>query len=200
MPGEERPIVSDNRAAWADNVDYTKRGALCRQCGYLLRELPEDRCPECGRTFDRRDPQTMKIPGYRKPTVRRQPTFGEQIMLASIMATLYTVVPAQFACGMWLLGVGLWVAICVAWARRENIARVAPEQLRMSAGPRWRGFVKIMLLISIIGSVRFHQCYHATTLWLGPFGGLSYSDKGGPCGNDPHHGGHRLSGNFYYAN
>ena len=192
-------LPGSNRAAWADNVDYTKQGALCRQCGYLLRGLSEDRCPECGGSFNRRDPTTMKVPGYQKPAVRPQPTFGGQIMLASTMATLYTVLPAQFACGAWLVGVAAWATVCVAWRRRGPTARVAPEKLQLPEGPPWRGVVKTMLVFSIIGSLRFHNCYHATTVWLGPFGGFSYSDKGGPCGNDPHHGGRRLIGNLYYA-
>ncbi len=30
----------------------------CLGCGYNLRGLPENRCPECGRTFDPDDPQS----------------------------------------------------------------------------------------------------------------------------------------------
>jgi hypothetical protein len=34
-------------------------GMYCRECGYDLRGLPEPRCPECGNTFDPRDPTTF---------------------------------------------------------------------------------------------------------------------------------------------
>ncbi|MFO0837050.1 MAG: hypothetical protein U1D55_00865 [Phycisphaerae bacterium] len=30
----------------------------CKGCGYILDGLPEERCPECGRAFSRRDPRT----------------------------------------------------------------------------------------------------------------------------------------------
>jgi hypothetical protein len=33
--------------------------AVCLQCGYSLRGLPEPRCPECGRAFDPADPRTF---------------------------------------------------------------------------------------------------------------------------------------------
>jgi len=40
--------------------------AVCLQCGYLLRGLPEMRCPECGRAFDPNDPSTFgPLPGPR---------------------------------------------------------------------------------------------------------------------------------------
>ena len=45
--------------------------AQCRECGYLLRGLPEPRCPECGRPFDPHDPTT-----YRDPTRPRPPRTG----------------------------------------------------------------------------------------------------------------------------
>lgn len=35
-------------------------GAVCLQCGYSLRGLPEAVCPECGETFDPADPTTFK--------------------------------------------------------------------------------------------------------------------------------------------
>ncbi|HEV8378481.1 MAG TPA: hypothetical protein VGP99_06490, partial [Tepidisphaeraceae bacterium] len=160
---------------------------------------------ECGRSFDPHDPQTMIVPGYRKPRIvtRRQswpPTFGGQIMLTSTMAMLYTIAPAQANCGAWWLGVIGWTAISVAWERRQTVPSDDPERKRLPEGPRWRVFVRIMLLLSIVGSFRFYKCPHATTVWLGPLGGISYSGIGGPCRNDPHHGGKRLSGNWYYAN
>jgi hypothetical protein len=31
----------------------------CLDCGYVLKGLPENRCPECGRVFDPENPQTF---------------------------------------------------------------------------------------------------------------------------------------------
>lgn len=36
--------------------------ASCLGCGYALRELTTNTCPECGRGFDPGDPSTMKLP------------------------------------------------------------------------------------------------------------------------------------------
>jgi hypothetical protein len=35
-----------------------ERHKRCLGCGYDLRRLPENRCPECGRAFDLADPET----------------------------------------------------------------------------------------------------------------------------------------------
>lgn len=40
--------------------------ATCLTCGYALRSLPINVCPECGRTFDPADPRTYK-PGPKSP-------------------------------------------------------------------------------------------------------------------------------------
>ena len=37
----------------------TDRQKRCLSCSYLLVGLPENRCPECGRTFDPSDPTTF---------------------------------------------------------------------------------------------------------------------------------------------
>jgi hypothetical protein len=33
----------------------------CLSCNYDLRDLPEHRCPECGRDFDPNDPRTFAV-------------------------------------------------------------------------------------------------------------------------------------------
>jgi hypothetical protein len=37
--------------------------AFCLSCGYPLNQLPEHRCPECGRAFDPANPRTLSL-GY----------------------------------------------------------------------------------------------------------------------------------------
>jgi len=48
-------------AVQVENAEY-KAGLnadrYCRGCGYNVRQLPEPRCPECGRAFDPADPRT----------------------------------------------------------------------------------------------------------------------------------------------
>jgi hypothetical protein len=41
--------------------------ARCLSCGYSLYKLEVDRCPECGRGFDRRNPESMGIKPVRQP-------------------------------------------------------------------------------------------------------------------------------------
>lgn len=42
----------------------------CLSCRYDLRELAEDRCPECGRLFDPEDPETFYTPPNRTSAIR----------------------------------------------------------------------------------------------------------------------------------
>ncbi len=44
--------------------------AACLGCGYLLRQLPARRCPECGRGFDPADPRTYRVPNVGTPRTR----------------------------------------------------------------------------------------------------------------------------------
>ena len=45
--------------------------ASCKGCGYALRQLPENRCPECGLAFDSGNPQTYAGGGARAEAYRR---------------------------------------------------------------------------------------------------------------------------------
>src|SRR5690349_1478000 len=50
-------------------TDHRMRNGLCAYCGYDLREIDADQCPECGRLIWRpRDPVTGQVirPGARK--------------------------------------------------------------------------------------------------------------------------------------
>src|SRR3954468_14240734 len=91
--GDPETLPGGNKALWAENVDYTKQGALCLDCGYMLRELQIDRCPECGREFNRHDRHSMKIPGRKRArTIAPIIPFSEQIVLASLLATVYWII------------------------------------------------------------------------------------------------------------
>jgi hypothetical protein len=200
MPAEElQSGVVANKAPQAERIDYTTWGAMCRGCGYLLRELPEDRCPECGSSFDRHDPETMKVPGYRRPVEKPPPRpFGQDMIAASTMATFLAIAAAQCAGVLWFFVIIVWPAILIAWVRRNRLPQDHPERAREIKGPNWRRWVKVMFLISFLGNLRFNSCPHATTVWVGPWG-ISHSEVGGPCRNPPHNGGYHLIGNLYIA-
>ena len=55
----------------------TRVSMYCRQCGYMLFGLSEDRCPECGQPFDPAD----------RSTFRRYPptTWGERVVLVLLV-------------------------------------------------------------------------------------------------------------------
>jgi hypothetical protein len=57
-----------------DKEDETYAGGWCLGCGYALRDLAEDRCPECGRTFDRSEPKTIgdgtRLRGWKRLVMR----------------------------------------------------------------------------------------------------------------------------------
>src|SRR4051794_35464190 len=67
----------------------TEYNPLCFGCGYALRGLTSDRCPECGRGFDPADPRTMNL--------GRPLGFAARMMLKPIGWP--TVVLALGACG-----------------------------------------------------------------------------------------------------
>ena len=188
-------LPGSNRAAWADNIDYTQRGAMCRKCGYLLRELKENCCPECGTSFDRHRRNTMKVPGYKSP--RWEPTFGIEMMIASLLATVYWILALQFIPIFWPFAALSWLSILLRWRKRNRLPVDDPWRQSQPEGPRWRPAVKIMMLISIFFG-GLDVCPHAVTVRLGPFG-VSYSSHGGPCRNYPHDGGYHLIGNLYIA-
>jgi hypothetical protein len=43
-----------------DDPSLELPGPYCLGCGYLLVGLPTNRCPECGRVFDPKDPGTFR--------------------------------------------------------------------------------------------------------------------------------------------
>lgn len=44
-------VVYTVRAAWRGKPTFWQPG-LCRSCGYSLRDLPSEVCPECGKPFE----------------------------------------------------------------------------------------------------------------------------------------------------
>lgn len=52
------------------STEVAGAAGLCLGCGYRLRDLERNRCPECGRPFDPNDPWTMNM-GERAPHLLR---------------------------------------------------------------------------------------------------------------------------------
>ena|GEM_PF-1851857 len=67
--------------------------AYCLECGYVLRGLPDQRCPECGRDFDPAQPDTYTT----TPRPTRTVPFGLALAVA-----VYPVVPIGLILATWV--------------------------------------------------------------------------------------------------
>ena len=56
---------------------------VCDRCGYDLRELPEDRCPECGLPFDPGAAPTPRIPWLRRKGAASPLAFWRTVAMAT---------------------------------------------------------------------------------------------------------------------
>jgi hypothetical protein len=115
--------TATNRA-WAD-IEAT---AKCHGCYYSLQGLKENRCPECGLTFDRDDLTSVHL-GPAPSEVERVlhfplgwPALHTAACLAAVASFCATSAPGWYtaptfiACGIWLgiaflLAVHIWVSI-----------------------------------------------------------------------------------------
>lgn len=64
--------------------------AICLKCGYSLRGLPEDVCPECGRAFNSADPLTWQdtsAPGAWQQTLLRCALPAGRLEIAAVVTT-----------------------------------------------------------------------------------------------------------------
>jgi len=59
----------------------------CKRCGYELQGLRDDRCPECGRSFDPDDSSSYLV----------KPVSGRGPLVFSVVALIMVVVPAVVA-------------------------------------------------------------------------------------------------------
>ncbi len=63
-------------------------GAYCRCCGYILDHLPEPRCPECGREFNREDRSTYLTRPRGVARSARVALIGVWLVLALVVGEL----------------------------------------------------------------------------------------------------------------
>jgi len=135
--------------------------AKCRRCGYALRTLEQDVCPECGRRFDRYNAWTVWLPDKPNLLARwllRRPTIvGRAIPFLGALAVAYaTRVPGlddigsrvafilYAACG---LTVVVWHTAIVSISRRGYSARAPRRHLRRFARRiGWSLVVSIVLV------------------------------------------------------
>ncbi len=148
--------------------------AVCLGCGYALRDLPEPRCPECGRAFDPADPRTFgpePRPKWLQPWAAPPPWWHVCAITAFVWALLFHLsVPygrpavlgeAPLAGSFvayttpWLpLGIGLdyLVRALVAGDDRRSPRRRATKALRCT---RWRWVVTPICLCLVSTALAF---------------------------------------------
>ncbi len=79
MATNPRLLQATSERGWSCLIDHLKEhNRYCRSCGYLLRKLQQDACPECGRAFD---PDDLK-------TTLRHPNWNPWKILGSFHAGL----------------------------------------------------------------------------------------------------------------
>ena len=130
--------------------------ARCFACDYLLRDLSESRCPECGRSFDPATLATVNTTG--RPLGWQRLLLRPPGMLLALMALPALITPVwyarnpghQFDSGMALILFGVvaiagWVIRFIAWATvRERFS--CPDDL---ARPwHWRWFLCPLVLLA----------------------------------------------------
>ncbi len=125
---------------------------ICLDCGYPLKRLRENRCPECGRQFSPQDPTTF--------AVGRRMTRGW--MIATWFVWLYPVLWLVYAHLVWI----------VAWAFIGHMPRWSlddPKQISpivsLLCGVAMITLVGVPIapLIGIIATVRYYRLRRART-------------------------------------
>src|SRR5262249_37012585 len=114
-PSREPPVLTE-----------IPTGARCIECGYALRGLPANRCPECGRVFHPGDPRTMRIGTGIPRRLRKFVSlpgrwFHRVVFAAALLSILMSAIPGLWL-GLDILLVFLWLGLCIIWAIRVALA------------------------------------------------------------------------------
>jgi len=87
--------------------------ARCVGCGYLLYQLTIDRCPECGRQFDRHVPLSMGIRPKRKSWIvkrMQQPDSQVIVALPWLLTVMILAAPMVTSASGWIIPLS-----CLVW-------------------------------------------------------------------------------------
>jgi hypothetical protein len=182
--------------------------ALCLGCGYALRALPENRCPECGRGFNPADPTSfdvgIRLPRWLRWLLRpagwtlRVGAVAAGVMLAlaphyrflggTNMTPLIGFIPVPNAKQQWDSMTALtWLALLVVWtlrtASRTIIVRLfrKPASLLQNDRPVRRFSSCIFLIAFGLSFCLLYECPHATYWSIWTIGGIAHSSGHGPC-------------------
>ncbi len=132
--------------------------ARCRGCGYLLRSLPRNVCPECGLAFDPANPLTYRMP--RTPwwhvCAGAPGRWHAGLATFSIFVFLHAAsLPYQAENGFACLCFPLFALLCCAYALTVIGTVVAMKKVAAYRPPtvhRWRWWATPVALILIVGA------------------------------------------------
>jgi len=199
---------------------------LCLDCNYPLRGLAEPRCPECGRAFDPADAHTFNpgrpMPRWTRWWLK--PAGRGMLIGAALAALLLATVPYRdfmepgvsylaphFRIPLTDRHVGithksvaalLWLALFVAWSGRAAmrwfiVRHFRQDRALLRVDRRVRRLSSVLFLASMfLAGCGTYDCWHARYINVWGFGGIAYSEHGGPCYHRAERWAH-LAGPFY---
>jgi hypothetical protein len=120
---------------------------ICRDCNYPLRDLPEPRCPECGRAFDPNDPATMNMGRPTGALARRlmaRPGWPTITATLAPMLWLYWVVrsPQCYYMPFIVVIAGAFIVAMLCWfiyGMRERVRFAIARRFEQPLQPHRRG-------------------------------------------------------------
>lgn len=150
---------------------------ICIKCGYQLRSLPSNICPECGRSFDPKDPSTFLTEGYRSHFARKVTTPpGKPLLASTIIAAAMGVIALSAPTGgnlMFFLAAAAFAICTIIWwsfrillAIGYVVAKRAPKSGLTISWRRWVilplvfGLVLVLAATQVLVRVRFELSRH----------------------------------------
>jgi hypothetical protein len=106
-----------------DVLESPAADRFCDSCGYNLRGLTNDRCPECGREFDPNAPPIAQIPWLRRSQIGAWRAYWQTVFAVTFH-------PVQFARET---GKPVWLKLADAERFRKLISRQAAASATISA-------------------------------------------------------------------
>lgn len=166
--------------------------ARCLGCGYLLRELQETRCPECGRPFDPTDRSTYRLPTTLDPRVdavaralnatwraARSP-YGQRVCLAIVLLMHSLVWPIKQIRQPMRLYPATFPFTLIMLLSVVAILVIAALPFRRRVG---HYLAVTLVAVALACNLGYDSCPHARYLSIGP---VIFSISGRPCRNPRH--------------
>ena len=169
--------------AAADSRSVFEGERLCERCGYDLRGLPVDRCPECGLTFDPATAPLPRIPWLLRARLGRVAAFWQTVCLVTLSPRAFAAeflrasrVAARdarrFRSACVGLAVGSLVAVCLA-AGWPGVARRWPDAAVLALAAGIAGWVFFGLIAASTPFDPIQTSLTGEQIWLSALNGYA---------------------------